>query len=38
VYEEVTDVTKLQRLMEDYLEEYNMSHPSTMNLGEVQCC
>lgn len=34
MYEEVADVAKLQHLMDDYLEEYNMSHPSTMNLGE----
>jgi dynein heavy chain len=32
-YEEVADGAKLLRLLEDYLDEYNMSHTNTMNLG-----
>jgi dynein heavy chain len=32
-YEEVADGQKLLRLLEDYLDEYNMSHTNTMNLG-----
>jgi hypothetical protein len=33
-YEEVADGQKLLRLLEDYLDEYNMSHTNTMNLGK----
>ena len=32
VYEAVSDPNKLSKLMENYLEEYNMSTPKTMNL------
>jgi len=32
VYEAVADPLKLSKLMENYLEEYNMSTPKTMNL------
>jgi dynein heavy chain len=34
-YEEVADGAKLLRLLEDYLDEYNMSHTNTMNLGAL---
>jgi dynein heavy chain len=33
-YEEVADGQKLLRLLEDYLDEYNMSRTNTMNLGK----
>ena len=32
VYEEVKDMVKLKKLMQDYLEEYNMSSSNIMNL------
>lgn len=32
-YEEISDSAKLLKLLEDYLDEYNMSHTATMNLG-----
>ncbi len=32
VYEEVKDMTKLAKLMEDYNDEYNLSHSTPMNL------
>ena len=32
IYESITDPGKLPKLMENYLEEYNMSTPKTMNL------
>jgi hypothetical protein len=31
------DVTKLLHLLEDYLDEYNISHTNSMNLGR-SCC
>ncbi len=37
VYEEVKDAEKLSRLLEDSLDEYNMSHTGAMNLGEQGC-
>lgn len=32
-YEEISDGGKLLKLLEDYLDEYNMGHTTTMNLG-----
>lgn len=39
-YEEISDGAKLSKLLEDYLDEYNMSHTTTMNLGglSLQIC
>jgi len=34
-YEEVTDYSKLLKLLEDYLDEYNISHTTTMNIGRL---
>lgn len=34
-YEEISDSAKLLKLLEDYLDEYNMSHTTPMNLGKI---
>jgi hypothetical protein len=42
-YEEVADVSRLTTLLEDYLDEYNLSSTNALNLGgwpltEGFCC
>lgn len=35
-YEEITDTVKLGRILEDYLDDYNLNHTSGMNLGKFR--